>query len=153
MPCLLIICFQASSTNSQNRLNILEEYEADLPMPSTFGAELKRWKQRHNSLEEKSLVDIINATERDFYPNIHVILSLLLTLPVGSCSCEHSFSALRRLKTWRRTSMGDERMNSIALANIHKHHPLFKELDNLRVLKAWDATLHRRVALAFNHSE
>jgi len=95
-------------------------------------------------------VDVINATDRDFYPNIYTILSLLLTLPFGSCSCERSFSALR-LKTWCRASMGEERLNSIALANIHRHHPLLQELDTLRILKAWDASLHRRVALAFNH--
>ena len=50
-----------------------------------------------------------------FYPNIHRVLLLLLSLPVGSCSCERSFSALRRLKTWCRSSMTDERLDQLAL--------------------------------------
>jgi hypothetical protein len=133
--------------------SILEQFKSDLPMPDSFGAEVKRWKESHHTRSpEKSVVELINATERDFFPNIYVILSLLITLPVGSCSCERSFSALRRLKTWCRASMGEERLNGVALANIHKHHPLLQELDTLRVLKAWDASLHRRVALAFTHT-
>ena len=37
----------------------------------------------------------------EFYPNISTILSLLLILPVGSCSCERSISSLRRLNNDR----------------------------------------------------
>jgi len=43
--------------------------------------------------------DSISYTDTDLYPNVHVILKLLLTLPVGYCACVRSFSALRRLKT------------------------------------------------------
>jgi hypothetical protein len=41
-----------------------------------------------------TLIDPISYAD----PNVHVILKLLLTLPVGSCTCERSFSPLRRLK-------------------------------------------------------
>ena len=50
-----------------------------------------------------------------FYPNIHAILLLLLCLPVGSCSYEQSLSALKRLKTWCRSAMADERLDSLAV--------------------------------------
>ena len=39
------------------------------------------------------------------FPAIHKVLSIFLTTPVGSVSCERSFSALRRLKLWTRSSM------------------------------------------------
>ena len=54
----------------------------------------------------------------EFYPNISTILQLLLTLPVGSCSCERSFTSLRRL-------------NGLALAYIHKP----TEIESSSVLK------------------
>ena len=38
---------------------------------------------------------------------------------VASCSCERSFSALRRLKTWCRLSMGSNRLNGLALTDVH----------------------------------
>ena len=40
---------------------------------------------------------------------------ILAVIPATSCSAERSFSALRRLKTYLRNTMGQERINSIAL--------------------------------------
>jgi hypothetical protein len=34
---------------------------------------------------------------------------------MGSVLCEHSFSALRRLKQWNRTTMVEDRLNELAL--------------------------------------
>lgn len=53
-----------------------------------------------------------------YYPNIKQILLLLLALPVGSCSCESSFSALRRLKTWNRSTMTESRLRGLAMLHI-----------------------------------
>ena len=99
---------------------------------------------------QNSLLDVLNSTDKQFYPDIYTILSLLLTLPMGSCSCERSFSALRLLKTWCRATMKEERPNGLALTLIHNGHPLLEQLDPLRILKAWDGSLHRKIALAFD---
>jgi len=58
--------------------------------------------------------------KKKHFIEVNYILQLLLTLPVGSCSCERSFSSLRRLKTWSRTIMANARLNGLALAYIHK---------------------------------
>ena len=81
--------------------------------------------------------------------NISTILQLLLTLPVGSSSCERSFCSLRRLKTWSCTSMANARLNGLALAYIHKP----TEIDGSSVLKRCDAAGHRWIALAFSKGE
>ncbi len=62
------------------------------------------------------------------------IFEMLLTLPVGSCSCERSFSAMRRLKTWQRSTMGESRSNGLALMNIHSNNDL-GQIDPIKVLK------------------
>ena len=135
---------------------IQEQFNNDMPSPENFHQELDRWRHKVSRMkpEEKGkpLVDLLSKVERNFYPNLHAVLSLLLTLPVGSCSCERSFSALRRLKTWSRTSMGEMRLNGLAMAHMHKDHPLVKSLDPLEILKEWDASMHRRIVLAFDHS-
>ena len=59
---------------------------------------------------------------------------------------KRSFSSLRRLKTWSRTSMANARLNGLALVFIHKA----TEIDSSSVLKRWDASGHRRIALAFS---
>ena len=78
-----------------------KEFLEDLAMPSSFESEVLRWKTKFLVLDtdDLELLAIINSTDKNLYPNIYAILSLLLTLPVGSCTCERSFSALRRLKT------------------------------------------------------
>lgn len=64
-------------------------------------------KQRLDLVSTCNFID----ENKVFYPNIHTILLVLLSLPVGSCSCEQSLSALRRLKTWCCNSMMDERQH------------------------------------------
>ena len=41
-------------------------------------------------------------------------------MPVSVASAERSFSSLRRLKTWMRSSMGEDRLTGLALLNVHK---------------------------------
>ena len=133
---------------------IKKEFLEDLPIPYSFGPAVLRWKPKKLTLntDELELIDIISITDKNFYPNIYTILSLLVTLRVSSCTCERSFSALRRLKTWCRTSMGEDRPNGRALRHIHKDHPLISQLDPPEVLKQCNALLHRRIALAFDYS-
>jgi hypothetical protein len=48
------------------------------------------------------------------------LLQLLATLPVTTCSSERSFSTLRRIKTYLRSTMGSERLNGLAMLSIHR---------------------------------
>ena len=84
------------------------------------------------------------------FPNILSILLLQLTLPVGTCSCERSFSSLRRLKTWLRTTMTEKRLNGLALMSIHSESDTVRSLSPLSVLKHWDGGSNRKIALAFD---
>ena len=45
--------------------------------------------------------------------------------------------------------MANERLNGLALAYIHKP----TEIDSTSVLKRWDASGHRRIALAFTNNK
>lgn len=46
------------------------------------------------------------------FPSLKVTTQVALTVPVSSCSCERSFSALRRLHSWLRQTMGQKRWAS-----------------------------------------
>lgn len=48
------------------------------------------------------------------------LFQILVTLPVTSSTVERGFSALDRLKTYIRNTMGDERLNGLALLHIHR---------------------------------
>ena len=49
------------------------------------------------------------------FPNIHMILRILLTFPVTTCSCERSISVLNRVKSYNRTTQTDERVTGLCL--------------------------------------
>lgn len=57
---------------------------------------------------------------RGLFDQVEVLIRILLVVPVSSCEAERSFSALRRLKTWLRANMGQERLNSVVVCNVHK---------------------------------
>lgn len=60
-------------------------------------------------------------------PEYFKFTKLLLTIPNSTCSSERSFSALRRLKTYLRSTMLQDRLNNIAI--LHVHWPLTEALD------------------------
>ena len=58
----------------------------------------------------------------DILPVLYKVASILATIPATSCSAERSFSALRRIKTFLRSTMGQDRLSSIAVINIQRKY-------------------------------
>lgn len=52
------------------------------------------------------------------FPIYTEILKIFLTIPTNTASCECSFSALRRLKTYLRVTMTQERLSYLAVLHI-----------------------------------
>lgn len=102
--------------------DLLQQYSDDLPNPSSLETEIHLWKCKWSSFS-KSLpdtpADALVFASQSMFPNIHRLLRLACTLPVTSCECERSISVLRRLKTYLRSSMGQERLSGLALMHIH----------------------------------
>ena len=55
-------------------------------------------------------------------PEFAKALKILAVIPATSCSAERSFSSLRRLKTYLRNSMGQERLSNLALLHIEREY-------------------------------
>jgi hypothetical protein len=54
------------------------------------------------------------------FPQVTTLLKLLLVSPASSAKAERSFSALRRLKTWLRSTMTDTRLNAVSVCHVHQ---------------------------------
>ena len=67
----------------------------------------------------KSAIDSVAACNESLYPNVAVLLQVLATLPVTTATAQRSFSTLKRLKTYLRSSMADDRLTSLALIHLH----------------------------------
>lgn len=71
-----------------------------------------------------SPTDMVNYIFRenllDCYPNLSIVLRVLLTLPVTVASGERSFSALKLIKTYLRSTMCQERLSDLAVISIEQ---------------------------------
>jgi len=125
-----------------------------LPYPNetytSIPQEVDRWVAkciRCNLEFVNTLTDSISYADADLYPNVHVIIKLLLTLPVGSCACERSLSPLRCLKTWCRATLTEDRLCWLAMFHVH-HNDTVGQV-NPAVLKRWNSNGNRKINLAF----
>ena len=75
----------------------------------------------------QTLLETLNVTNQDLYPNIYAIFTVLITMPVSSASSERSFSVMRRVKNCLRATMGDERLSNLSLLRIHRTRNLSVE--------------------------
>ena len=67
----------------------------------------------------KSLSQLSSA-QRLAFSNVWVLMKILLVMPATSDSSERSFSGLRRIKTYLRTTMTQKRLNDLMVLNIYK---------------------------------
>jgi len=52
-------------------------------------------------------------------------------LPVSSCEAERSFSSLRRLKTYLRSTMTQQRLNNVVVLHVHQRKLMSLSLDDI----------------------
>ncbi|GBL65942.1 hypothetical protein AVEN_144299-1 [Araneus ventricosus] len=67
------------------------------------------------------------------FPNLFIALRILLTIPVTVASGEISFSKLKLIKTYLRSSIQQERLNSLAIMSIESE--ISRSLDLDKILK------------------
>ena len=114
-----------TSMSLDNFATISLFYKDDLPSINSFEAELDLWHckwRRERELAPK--IDTLGQTllhaDSDYFPNIRTMLVIAATLPVTSCECERSISALRLLKTSLRSiSMGLQCCNITKILILH----------------------------------
>ena len=112
-----------SSQNAKSKddiKTIVQLYEDDLPSLLSLDAELDLWL--HHWKAEPQLASELSTpcktlqfADKDFYPNINVFLRIMATIPVTSCECERSISFLGWIKTSLRSTMGQDRLNGLAM--------------------------------------
>ncbi|KAL4121570.1 hypothetical protein QTP88_014057 [Uroleucon formosanum] len=78
--------------------------------------------------------DIKQIIEKDIYPNLYTLYKVALVLPISSALCERSFSAMRKIKTWTRTTMGQNMLRNLAV--IHIENDI--EINNETVLNKFE---------------
>ena len=106
---------------------LVDLYEDDLASPESVSHQMVSWKIKwQQQMEQHGKACLPTSPSQalphatSLYPDIRVLLLVLCTLPVTSCSSERSFSTLKRIKTYLRSTCGNERLTSLALMHIHR---------------------------------
>ena len=126
--CLLPVAPNNTTLSDEHRRDILqlaETYNADISCTAdAAAAELQLWFRQlvaqPDDRRPKNAVDAFRMCDGETLPAIKKLLQIMATLPVTTCTSERSFSTLRRLKTYLCNTTADERLNGLALLNIHR---------------------------------
>ena len=95
-------------------VEITQVYRDDLPIPGNAFEEYSRWERGWKTVQKEdrpdSVAKALKVCNMNSYPNIYVLLKILGTVAV-TCECESSESILKRLNTYLRISVGQNRTN------------------------------------------
>jgi len=122
-----------SECKTENIESVLNFF-ATIVSPKLLAAELKDLSvviRLYNSERTVPLKKVTNvSTIRDIFsekaswrqtlPEVHKLLQLYCTIPLSSATAERTFSVMRRMKTWLRSTMSSNKLNSSMFAAIHK---------------------------------
>ena len=66
----------------------------------------------YEALHQADLIQIL--------PELHKTMKIFTVIPATTCTAERSFSGLRRMITYFRNNMGQDRLNSAAVINTER---------------------------------
>ena len=81
---------------------------------------------KNNAISVKVLNDIVGIIKtmtpatRQLFSEVVTVVKLILVMPATNATSERSFSALRRVKTYLRATMTQERLNHLMTLHVHR---------------------------------
>ena len=95
-------------------------WEEDLLCSLSLTSELRRWQtlweHRQDGVDTpNNLHQALASCDCDSFPNIHHLLVIGCILPITSAEAERSFSLLRRIKTYTRSTLAEEHFSDLAV--------------------------------------
>jgi len=117
---------------------------------SSFPNECVHFKSHMKNLEidekpkniQQMLVFIKNNDFSEMYPYVVIALRMFLCTPCSNCSTERSFSALKRVKSYLRSNIKEEKLNALAILNIE--NDITKKLNYNNVINIFAAKQARK---------
>ena len=120
----------------------------ELPNVDIVDEEFHVWKSRWIAIPVldrlKTLACVMKQCSPQSLPNIFTVLKPPTTLPLSSCSCERSASALQKLNTYLRCTQTQDSLSALAL--IHCNYDT--EIDVASVCKLFVERYPRRLECA-----
>ena len=117
-----------------------QQLSAQLPLLKVVIDEIDPQHKDITTIHE--IVKVLAEMPRVQQVALSQVFILLLILPATNATSERSFSALRRVKTYLRSTMNQERLNDLMLLSVHKNET--DSLDLVFVAKEFVAAKEQR---------
>ena len=110
-----------------------------------FFQEIETWRDivLNHDTPPSNVKNTLKAFQFSGLENVKTSLKILGTIPITSCECERSFSGMRRLVNFCRSTMLEERLNGLALMNFH----LDRIPESKKVIDKFGGAKNRRLSL------
>ena len=111
-------------------------------------SELKVFKEILQ-IKDYTPIDILNYIKRlDSFPNTCITYRILLTIPITIASTERSFSKLKLIKSYLRSTMSQERLSGLAILSIKKK--ILEELEYKILISQFASQKARKIDFKWN---
>ncbi|XP_060865965.1 zinc finger MYM-type protein 1-like [Metopolophium dirhodum] len=152
--------FLYGSSLTDHSMDYIQKCAADLSLKyktdlnsSDFISEIKDFKSQAFSLlpdlraaTPLALLQLITTYSlRAEYPNVEIALRIFLTLPITVATCERSFSKLKLIKNYLRSTMGQDRISDMAILSIE--HTVVNTLDINKLIEDFAGKKARKIAI------
>ena len=124
-------------------------YTDDIPFPGSLNLEIRLWCQYWSAESDKpgTVSETLKKVTQDkidkMYPNIVVILQILLTFAPTSASVERANSILKFIKCALRSTVREDHLNALVLLYIHREI----KLDYGQIIDTFATRYPRRILL------
>ncbi|KAE9524156.1 hypothetical protein AGLY_015521 [Aphis glycines] len=99
----------------------------------------------NNWLQDKQLpslpLEALKRCDPDCFSGIYLLTKILITLLATGATAERKFSSLRRIKTWMRSRISEERLSGLALLHAHRD----AEINHDEVIDIFAQSTNRRL--------
>ena len=103
---------------------VTESNSTILSLSSVSNKVTPKMKRKEQGPLPDTIIDAYVACPEAFYPNIKILLKIFATLPVTTATTERTFSVLKLLKTYLRSTMCETRLNGLAMMYIYRDRDL-----------------------------
>lgn len=118
--------------------NLILEYKSFCSIYNQLIAEIKNKKVFDNNMLKFMIEnDMISS-----YPNLSTLYKIYYTLPISSATAERSFSRLKLIKTYLRSTIAEDRLSNLAVLSIERN--VAEDMDYNNVIETFAKMKKRR---------
>ena len=130
--------FSATCSNDEIRsatMNIMQKYGNDFSEDLEFEIRSFATEFKSDIIQKHEIKDIVKILQDSrvisSFPQFHKLLILFLTIPVTGAAADRSFSKLKLIKTYLRSSMAQSRLSNLAIISIENEEAKAIDRDDL----------------------